>query len=73
MHDLKDEAVGRVLEKVDVSEEEWPSMEQPVLRNEGAILQRRPVVGEVEDLSNYLWGKRPSQCPSAHSHGLSII
>ena len=69
MQDLRDEAVGRGLEKVDVLEEEWPTVERLVLRNKNAIQQRRPVVGEVEDLSNYLWGKRPSQCPSAHSHG----
>ena len=46
--------VGLVpVKDVDISEEEWPALEQPVMRNESVVSQRLPVVPEETDNLSY--------------------
>lgn len=57
MEDLRDEPVVWFSEKVDMSEEEWPALEQPFPRNKRTAQEHRPVAGrEAGDLSDCTWG-----------------
>ena len=59
MKDIRNEAVGQVfrVRYVDISEEEWPALQQPVMGDRGTVFQRWFVfVEEAEDLPDQLSG-----------------